>query len=285
MSTIKERLLEKGFFIAALASGAATLLILGFMLAMGFPLLSGGLIINLLTGAWAPAEGAYGIFPMVVGTLCISLLSLIFAFPVSLGCACFAAAIGPSRVSRPFRRLVQLMTGIPTVIYGFVGIFLLVPIVRGIPGSGSGLCILSAALMLAVLISPTMILFFSDSLDRVPKSYRDAADALGASPSQKLLFVMLPCAKKGILSGLILAFGRSVGDTMIALMIAGNAVQVPESVLDAARALTAHIALVIAADTESLEFKSIFVCGLVLYLFVALMISILQLLGVLSNQK
>lgn len=285
MSTIKERLLEKGFFIAALASGAATLLIFGFMLVMGFPLLSGGLFINLLTGAWAPGEGVYGIFPMVVGTLCISLLSLIFAFPVSLGCASFAAAIAPSRVSRTFRRLVQLMTGIPTVVYGFVGIFLLVPIVRGVHGGGAGLCILSAALMLAVLISPTMILFFCDSLERVPKSYRDAADALGATPSQKLLLLMLPYAKKGILSGLILAFGRAVGDTMIALMIAGNAVQIPESVFDAARALTAHIALVIAADYESLEFKSIFVCGLVLYLFVALMISSLQLLGVLSNRK
>jgi phosphate transport system permease protein len=165
------------------------------------------------------------------------------------------------------------MTGIPTVVYGFVGIFLLVPIVRGVHGGGSGLCVLSAALMLAVLISPTMILFFSDSLDRVPKSYQDAADALGATPSQKLLLVMLPQAKKGILSGLILAFGRAVGDTMIALMIAGNAVQIPESVFDAARALTAHIALVIAADYESLEFKSIFVCGVVLYLFVALMVS------------
>jgi phosphate transport system permease protein len=139
--------------------------------------------------------------------------------------------------------------------------------------------------MLAVLISPTMILFFNDSLDRVPKSYQDAADALGATPSQKLLLVMLPYAKKSILSGLILAFGRAIGDTMVALMIAGNAIQVPESVFDAARALTAHIALVIAADYERPEFKSIFVCGLVLYLFVALMISSLRLLGVLSHRK
>ena len=285
MSGLRERLLESGFFLAAVASTAATLLIFGFMLILGFPLLRSGLFIDLLTGVWAPALGAYGIFPMVAGTLTISLLSLILAFPVSLGCAGFAAAIGPACLSRPFRRMVQLMTGIPTVIYGFVGIFLLVPIVRGLHGGGSGLCILSAALMLAVLISPTMILFFSDSLDRVPKSFLDAADALGASPSQKLRLVMLPYAKEGILSGLILAFGRAVGDTMVALMIAGNAVQVPESVFDAARALTAHIALVIAADTESLEFKSIFVCGLVLYLFVGLMISGLRLLSVLSRWR
>jgi phosphate transport system permease protein len=285
MSGFKERLLESGFFLAAVASTAATLLIFGFMLILGFPLLRSGLFVDLLVGAWAPAEGVYGIFPMVAGTLAISLLSLIIAFPVSLGCAGFAAAVGPAWLSRPFRRMVQIMTGIPTVIYGFVGIFLLVPIVRGLHGGGSGLCILSAALMLAVLISPTMVLFFSDSLDRVPRSFLDAADALGATPSQKLRLVMLPYAKEGILSGLILAFGRAVGDTMVALMIAGNAVQVPESVFDAARALTAHIALVIAADTESLEFKSIFVCGLVLYLFVGLMISVLRLLSALSRRR
>jgi len=285
MSGLRERILESGFFLAAVASTAATLLIFGFMLVLGFPLLRSGLFVDLLTGAWAPAAGVYGIFPMVAGTLAISLLSLIFAFPVSIGCAGFAAAIGPAWLSRPFRRMVQLMTGIPTVIYGFVGIFLLVPIVRGLHGGGSGLCVFSAALMLAVLISPTMVLFFSDSLDRVPKSYLDAADALGATPSQKLRLVMLPYAKEGILSGLILAFGRAVGDTMVALMIAGNAVQVPESVFDAARALTAHIALVIAADTESLEFKSIFVCGLVLYLFVGLMISGLRLLSALGRRR
>ena len=285
MSELKQKFLESGFFLAAVASTAATLLIFGFMLILGFPLLRSGLFMDLLTGAWAPATGVYGIFPMLAGTLAISLLSLILAFPVSLGCAGFAAAIGPAWLSRPFRRMVQLMTGIPTVIYGFVGIFLLVPIVRGLHGGGSGLCILSAALMLAVLISPTMILFFSDSLDRVPKSFLEAADALGATPSQKLRLVMLPYAKEGILSGLILAFGRAIGDTMVALMIAGNAVQVPESMFDAARALTAHIALVIAADTESLEFKSIFVCGLVLYLFVGLMISGLRLLSVLSRWR
>jgi len=285
MSGLRERILESGFFLAAVASTAATLLIFGFMLVLGFPLLRSGLFVDLLTGAWAPAAGAYGIFPMVAGTLAISLLSLILAFPVSLGCAGFAAAIGPAWLSRPFRRMVQLMTGIPTVIYGFVGIFLLVPIVRGLHGGGSGLCVFSAALMLAVLISPTMVLFFSDSLDRVPKPFLDAADALGATPSQKLRLVMLPYAKEGILSGLILAFGRAVGDTMVALMIAGNAVQVPESVFDAARALTAHIALVIAADTESLEFKSIFVCGLVLYLFVGLMISGLRLLSALGHRR
>ncbi len=159
------------------------------------------------------------------------------------------------------------MTGIPTVIYGFVGVFLLVPIVRELFGSGSGLCILTAALVLGIMISPTMTLFFCDSFDRIPKAHLDAADALGASPVQKLLYVILPAAKQGMLNGVILSLGRAVGDTLIALMLAGNSVRVAESVLEPARTLTAHIALVIAADYESPEFRSIFACGVVLYLF------------------
>ncbi|MEZ4483371.1 MAG: ABC transporter permease subunit [Syntrophotaleaceae bacterium] len=175
--------------------------------------------------------------------------------------------MAPQPVSKGFRRLIELMTGIPTVIYGFVGVFLLVPIVRELFQSGSGLCILTAALVLGIMITPTMTLFFCDSFDRIPKAYLDAADALGASPVQKLLYVILPAARQGMLNGVILSLGRAVGDTLIALMLAGNSVRVAESVLEPARTLTAHIALVIAADYESPEFRSIFACGVVLYLF------------------
>lgn len=159
------------------------------------------------------------------------------------------------------------MTGIPTVIYGFVGIFLLVPIIREIFKSGSGMCILSASLLLSILVCPTMILIFTDSFDQVPKPFLDAVDALGGNKAQKVLYVILPYSWRGVLTGLILALGRAMGDTMIALMVAGNAVALPHSVLDSARTLTAHIALVIAADFESLEFKTLFACGIILYLF------------------
>ncbi len=283
MSALPERLFERGLLAAALAGGAVSLLIFGFMLVMGLPLFGGGFLPRLLAGAWNPGAQAYGILPMLAGTLGIALASLIFAFPISLGCAAFAAAIAPQRIRRFFRRMVQLMTGIPTVIYGFVGIFLLVPAVRGLAGGGSGLSLLGAALMLALLISPTMILFFGNALDQVPQCYLQAADALGASPAQKLLFVMLPQARTGILSGLILAFGRALGDTMIALMIAGNAAQLPDSLFAAVRTLTAHIALVIAADVESIEFKSIFACGVLLYLISAFLVFALRLIG--SNRK
>ena len=251
---------------AAYASAAVTLLIFGFMAALGLPLLRDGRFFQTLLGAWSPVHHRYGIYPMIWGTLSITGLGFSLALPMSLGCAAFIQVTAPKGVARIFHHLVRLMTGIPTVIYGFVGIFLLVPLVREGFGRGSGLCILSAGLMLAVLVAPTMILFFSDGLAGVALKHRLAASALGATRVQRLLYILLPQAWRSIVAGMVLGLGRALGDTMIALMLSGNAVALPSSVLDAARTLTAHIALVIAADFDSPEFGSLFICGLVLYL-------------------
>ncbi|WP_225073645.1 phosphate ABC transporter permease subunit PstC [Desulfuromonas sp. CSMB_57] len=279
MKKLHELVAERLLCLSALASSAITLAILAFLVVMGLPLMRAGGVLPLVYSPWAPFQGSFGIFPMIVGTCAISLASLVLAFPLSLGCSFLIAAVAPSAVSRGFRRLIELMTGIPTVVYGFVGIFLLVPIVRELFRSGSGMSLLTAALVLGIMITPTMTLFFCDSFDRIPKSYLDAAEALGASRTQQLLHVMLPLAKKGMLTGVLLALGRAVGDTLIALMLAGNAVQVPTSVLEPARTLTAHIALVMAADYESPEFRSIFTCGIVLYLFTLTVTFVVRAMG------
>lgn len=203
---------------------------------------------------------------MIAGTVYIAGLSLMISFPVSLGCAFFIQITHRDRAGRWLKRMVRFMTAIPTVIYGFVGVFLLVPVVRSLFFYGSGMSVLSAAVMLGLLISPTMILLFSRSFARVPRAFTEAVDALGGSPSQKLFYVILPHAWPGILTGIVLAFGRAMGDTLIALMLSGNSVKLPVSMLDSARTLTAHIALIIAADFNSTEFRTIFVCGVVLYL-------------------
>jgi phosphate transport system permease protein len=270
MMRFREAIAEKGFFLCAIFTVSITVTIFGFMVVLGLPLIEGGHAFTLLSKPWMPGSGSYGIYPMIAGTLAIAFLGLAFAFPLSIGCACMVSVLGPRPVSLVLRKVVELMTGIPTVIYGFVGIFLLVPIVRDLFEHGSGMCILTASLMLAILVSPTMILFFSDSFSRVPQSYLTAIDALGGNKVQKLFYVILPCGRNGVVIGLILALGRAIGDTLIALMLAGNATGGPDSLLDSARTLTSHIALVIAADYESLEFKSIFACGMVLYLFAAL---------------
>ena len=273
---IGEQVSEKIFLLAATVSVVAAIAIFSFMLLLGLPIITAGHFIEVLTSPWAPDHGVYGILPMIVGTMAIATFSLILAFPLSLGCSILIAVLSAKRISRLVRKTVWFMTGIPTVVYGFVGVFLLVPIVRELFGGGSGMCILTAAALLAILISPTMILIFVDSFERVPRSYLTAVDALGGNRIQKLIHVILPCSWRGILTGLVLAFGRAMGDTMISLMVAGNAVALPRSVLDSTRTLTAHIGLIIAADFDSLEFRTLFICGLILYLFSSIMVFMIR---------
>jgi len=279
MKSSIEKFAEKGFFLSAILSASITLLILSFMVFFSFPLFRGGAIAQFFTLEWNPYEGGFGIVPIMIGTGVIASLALLIATPFGIGCSALISVFSTGYFGRFLRKVVEFMTGIPTVIYGFVAIFLLVPFIREIFEKGTGMCVLSASIMLALLILPTIVLFISDAFNSVPKNYLDAADSLGATPVQKLVYVIIPSAWKGIISALVLAAGRAVGDTLISLMIAGNELQIPGGLSDAARTLTAHIALIIASDYESPEFKSIFVCGLILFIFTTLIILILRLLG------
>ncbi len=262
----KETILKSIFFAASILSAGITLVILGFMIILTLPILKQGLFFVMLTGPWSPDHGLFGLGPMIVGTICIALMALVISFPVSLGCSFFIGMVNPKGMGKWLKKIVESMTAVPTVIYGFVGVFLLVPMVRELFLKGSGMCILSAATMLSVLISPTMILFFVQSFAMVPQSDLNAVDALGGNSAQKFFYVVLPHSWKGMLTGIILSFGRAMGDTLIALMISGNSVAFPGSVLDSARSLTAHIALIIAADFDSIEFKTIFLASIFLYI-------------------
>lgn len=276
MATLPEKIAERLLAVSAGISALAAVLIFAFLLIFGLPMLGGDHVLGLLTDPWAPRRGLYGVMPMLLGTLYIASLGMAFAIPLAFGCAALISVFAPRKFGALLRRVVQVATGVPTVIYGFVGIFLLVPLIREVFQDGSGMCVLSASLMLAVVISPTLVLFFVDGFDRAPRSSLAAVAALGGSAVQQFLFVILPTAWKSVLCGIALAFGRALGDTLIALMIAGNAVQVPGSLLESARTLTAHIALVIAADYDSPEFTSIFACGLILYLFSALIVAVIR---------
>ena len=260
-----EKLVEKLFALAALISGMTTFAILLFLLIPSIPLIVEGQFLSILLQPWSPQTGQFGIYPMIIGTLTISLLTMLFAFPLSLGCATIISLESKSWLSRLLHKIVTMMTGIPSVIYGFVGIFLLVPLLRSNFDSGSGMSLLAASLMLTLLVSPTMILLFCDSFSQVPTSYSKAILAVGGSKAQTFIYAILPNSRRGLFVGFALALGRALGDTLIALMIAGNAIQVPSSVLDSGRTLTAHIALVFAADYESPEFRAIFACAIVLY--------------------
>ncbi len=259
------------FITAAVLSGLLTAAVFLFLLIFSLPLLQNGQLTDLLLSSWAPDKGMYGVYPMLATSLTLACLSLTISFPVSLGCSFVITALAPVRLRRFLLTMVRLMTGIPTVVYSFAALFLLVPFMRNIIGRGSGMCILTASPVLALLIAPTMIIFFVNSFKKVPRSSILAVDALGGSEIQKLLYVIIPQAWPGIVNGVLLAFVRAMGDTMVSLMLAGNSTAPPESLTESARTLTAHIALVIAFDFDSMEFKSIFVCGLFLYILTAVL--------------
>lgn len=260
---------EHMFFLAAVVVGLLTAAIFFFLVLSGLPLLASGQLVELLFSSWSPDKGLYGIYPMLAASLVLAILSMLISFPVSLGVSFLITSFAPSRLRRFLLAMVRVMTSIPTVVYSFAALFLLVPIMRSLMGYGTGMSLLTAAPVLALVIAPTMILFFVNSINNVSSNFTLAADALGASRVQKLLYIILPQAWPGILNGTLLGFGRAIGDTMVSLMLAGNSIAYPNSITESGRTLTAHIALVMAYDFDSMEFKSIFVCGLFLYLLTA----------------
>lgn len=274
----KEGAVKGTFFLAALIAASISSLIFLFLFYFSLPILGSGLLADFLTRGWDPDEGVLGIFPMIVGTIYIAGLAMAWAAPIGIGLAAFIQLFAPRSLARILRSTVEFMTGIPTVVYGFAALFLLVPAVRRIFSYGTGLSVLTASLMLALLTLPTITLIAQDRLAAVPRTQVLAALGLGASRMDTFLHVLLPGAWQGLISALVLGAGRAVGDTLIALMLAGNAVALPESLLDSARTLTAHIALITAADYESLSFKAIFVCGLVLFFFAGSNIVFLRLI-------
>jgi phosphate transport system permease protein len=269
----------------AMGSGLLLIAILFMIAFLGWPLIESGRFMALFSTDWNPHGQSYGILPMVMGSVRITVLALFFSLPMSISAACLAELLAP----RPLRRLlllaIRFMAGIPTVVYGFVAVFLLVPLMREYFIQGSGFSILTASLVLAVLIAPTMIIFFVNGLQSVPRSYCAAVDSLGARPMQKLVYLLLPQAYPTFLVGIVLGLGRAMGDTLISLMLAGNSVAMPKSIVESGRTLTGHIALVIAADFSSMEFTTIFVCGLTLSLFTLCLILSVRVLGRLGTDR
>ena len=250
-------------FCAAALSGLSVLAIFGFLLWFSLPLFQGDMLMSLFSWHWRPTEGVFGILPMVAGSLCLAISSMVIAFPVGVGLCGFIHGIGPTRLAKPLMGMVRFMTSIPTVVYGLVSAFLLVPFLRN-GFSGSGFSWLAALLTLALLVLPTVVLILDNQFRLLHEEMHLGAMALGLSPVQQFLRLTLPLSWHGLLMAMALGFGRAIGDTMISLMLAGNAPQLPHSLLDSIRTLTAHIALVIATDSQSMTYASLFACGLML---------------------
>lgn len=255
---------EFSFRLAAMTSATVIVAILLFLTYFSAPIFYHEGLQGLLSRTWLPHEGSFGIMPMVTGSLLLSILSLCLAFPMALFICCFSEGTGPGWLGRPVMIVVHFMTSIPTVVYAFVSVILLIPFLRGFFAHGSGYSLLSATLVLSVLILPTIVLLIEASWSGKLPDLQVTGASLGLSRSQVLTWIVIPVSRRGLTIAAILGFGRAIGDTLISLMLAGNAPIFPGSILDPIRTLTAHIAFGLEADTTSPAYHSVFACGLLL---------------------
>jgi phosphate transport system permease protein len=261
----QETVVRRLLLCAALISGLVVCAILVFLAYFSLPLLFQGQGARILAWRWRPFQGDFGILPMVIGSCLLAFSALLSAYPLGLGLCGFAFRQQHKPWGRLVLGIVRLMTGVPTVVYGFVSVFLLVPLIRSCFAQGTGFCWLTACLTLSLLILPTIVLLIWAQLEQTAPEVRLAAMAVGLTPSQELLWVHLPQASRGLVAAAVLGFGRAAGDTLVALMLAGNAAQIPYSPLDSLRTLTSHIALIVATDSTSLAYQSVFAAGLILF--------------------
>lgn len=278
-----DRILAGLLYACALMASAVVLVILAFLLIESWPaLLSIGPARFLGDASWHPASDFYNLLPMVWGTLFAAAGAVLIAAPVGLFAAAFLQFYAPRAMVRPFRRVLELMAGVPSVVYGFWGLVVLVPLIRDISAPGTSL--LAAILVLTLMVLPTMALAADAALAAVPRQQLQAAAALGLSRASTVLHVAFPAARAGILTGGLLQAGRAVGETMAVMMVAGNVVQTPDSLFEPVRTLTANIALEMAYATGDHR-SALFVAGLLLFaVSVALVLAAERVSGTVKEQ-
>lgn len=268
MKNLSEPVMKAAFMLAACVSIIAVALICLFMFAGGMPALFKIGPANFLFGThWKPPAGLFGILPMIAGSICVTTGALILGAPAGILTAAFLVFFCPPFLRQPFKQALDLMAGIPSVVYGFFGLLVLAPLMQ--PFGGSGKCILTAAIMLAIMIIPTIAGVTAAALSAVPKTWHEASLALGASHERSVFFVMLPCAASGILAAVILGMGRALGETMAVVMVAGNQAVFPSGLMSGVRTLTANIVLEMGYAAD-LHREALIATALVLFIFILL---------------
>ncbi|WP_347566230.1 phosphate ABC transporter permease subunit PstC [Scytonema sp. UIC 10036] len=263
-------------FLTAIA-GAIALLIIIFLILESLPVLYHvGLTRFFTDSSWNPTAGLYNLLPMLLGTLLAMIGSVLIATPIGILSAVFCQFYAPSAVAKLYRRLIELLAGIPSVVYGFWGLVVLVPAIGRIHPPGPSL--IAGITILTVMILPTIALVADASLAKVPTSYLQGATALGLTRWTTIYRVVFPAAKSGLFTGLILETGRAIGETMAILMVCGNVVQVPKSLFDPMRTLTANIALEMAYATGDHR-SALFVSGLVLMGAIVLLVAVAEVIS------
>lgn len=262
-----DKLIEKALAICAAVFILVIILISMFIFIKGLPLLIkvgwGDFLFN---PDWRPLKGSFGIWTMFIGSLAVTFSSMLWAVPLGITAAIFIAEIAPRKVGSFLGSMVELLAGIPSVVYGFVGLIAIVPFIRDNLG-GNGLSVLAGAIVLGIMILPTVINISRDSLLAVPQEYKEGSLALGATHYQTIARVLVPAARSGIITAIVLGMGRAIGETMAVVMVTGNSTIVPGSILAPVRTMTSNIVLEMgyaAGDHQA----ALFATGMVLFIFI-----------------
>ena len=267
MKKYKEQVMHAVFFIAACASVLAVALICLFLFANGLPTIGKiGAADFFLGERWRPANDVYGILPMILGSLYVTLGAIVVGVPVGILTAVFMARFCPEKIYNVLKPSVELLAGIPSVVYGFFGLVVMVPFIREHIG-GTGSSMLTASLLLGMMILPTLISVAEAALRAVPDSYYEGALALGAGHVRSVFFTVVPAAKSGIMAAIILGMGRAVGETMAVIMVAGNQARMPIGILEGVRTMTTNIVIEMGYAAD-LHRDALIATAVVLFVFI-----------------
>ena len=269
--------LEAFFSVALLACAAVSigsiLLIAVFVSAPGLPLMMRiGPLSFLLGTEWAPLSGTFGILPMIAGSVMVTLGCLLLAVPLGVACAVYLAEFAPSSIAGVVRIALLVLSGIPSVVYGFYGLVVIVPAIREHLG-GSGMSVLAGSVVLAIMVLPTIATISEDAIKAVPGEYREGSMALGATRWETVARVVAPAARSGIIASVVLGMGRAIGETMALIMVTGNSPRFPARITDMTRTLTGNIALEMGYAGGDHQ-RALFATGMVLLVFIMIVNSV-----------
>lgn len=260
------------FLTAACASVLAVALICIFLFANGIPAMKEIGFVKFLTGEmWKPNNNLYGLLPMIVGSLYVTAGAILFGVPIGILTSVFMARYCPKKIYRPLKMATELLAGIPSVVYGFFGLVVLVPLIRDLGRSlgfgGNGSSILTASFLLGIMILPTIIGVTESAIRAVPPHYYEGSLALGATHERSVFRIEIPAAKSGVIAGIVLGIGRAVGETMAVIMVAGNQGRMPVGIFKGVRTLTANIVMEMGYATD-LHREALIATGVVLFVFI-----------------
>lgn len=267
MQKVKEGIMHALFLICACVSILAVVLICVYLFSTGIPAMGEIGVTDFLFGTkWKPSSGYYGIFPMIIGSILVTGIAIAIGVPIGILCAVFMSHYCPKKLYAFVKPAINLLAGIPSIVFGFFGLMVIVPIMKDLFG-GSGKSLLTAGVLLGIMILPTVIKTTESSLNAVPRSYYEGALALGATHERSVFFASLPAAKSGILAAIILGVGRAIGETMAVILVAGNQTVIPKSITYGVRTMTSNIVMEMGY-AGGLHRGALIATGVVLFVFI-----------------